>query len=223
MPGIVVGVTDHKTVGLQYAVTSSLFLFVGFVLMLLIRWQLAYPNQPLPLWVAPVLGDANAPGGIMLPEFYNQLVAMHGTVMIFLAVVPLATGAFGTLLVPPMIGAAGMLLSRTSALAYWLFAAGGVLMLASFFVTGGAANSGWTSYPPLAVLATSGQTWWLLAMIPVSGSATLGSIVMIATIVQGRAPGITLGRLPFFVWVSWSRRCCCCWPSRHSRRRPCCS
>jgi cytochrome c oxidase subunit 1 len=116
MRSIVEGVTDHKTVGLQYTVTSSLFLFVGFVLMLLIRWQLAYPSQPLPPWVAPLLGDANAPGGIMLPEFYNQLVAMHGTVMIFLAVVPPATGAFGTLLVPRMIGTTGMLLPRTSAL-----------------------------------------------------------------------------------------------------------
>ena len=83
--------TDHTTVGLRYAVTSSLFLAVGFVLMLLMRWQLAWPGQPLPAWLTPLLGDANAPGGIMLPEFYNQLVAMHGTVMIFLAVVPLAT------------------------------------------------------------------------------------------------------------------------------------
>ncbi len=89
--------TDHKTVGLQYAVTSLFFLLVGFLLMLLMRWQLAWPGQPLPAWLTPVLGAANAPGGIMLPEFYNQLVAMHGTVMIFLAVVPLAAGAFGNL------------------------------------------------------------------------------------------------------------------------------
>jgi cytochrome c oxidase subunit 1 len=151
--------------------------------------------------VVPLLGDANTPGGIMLPEFYNQLVAMHGTVMIFLAVVPLATGGFGTLLVPRLIGAPGMTMPRTSALAFWLYAVGGVLMIASFFVPGGAANSGWTSYPPLAILATSGQTWWLVAMVFVSGSATLGSIAMIATIVQGRTAGVTLRRLPFFVWA----------------------
>ena len=136
--------TDHKTVGLQYAVTSLFFLLVGFLLMLLMRWQLAWPGQPLPAWLTPMLGDANAPGGIMLPEFYNQLVAMHGTVMIFLAVVPLAAGAFGTLLVPRLIGAGGMALPRTSALAYWLYALGGAVMVASFFVEGGAANSGWT-------------------------------------------------------------------------------
>jgi len=168
MRSIVNGVTDHKTVGLQYAVTSLIFLFAGFVLMLLMRWQLAWPGQPLPPWLAPMVGDANAPAGIMLPEFYNQLVAMHGTVMIFLAVVPLATGGFGTLLVPTMVGVPGMTLPRTSALAYWLYVSGGLLMIGSFFVTGGAANSGWTSYPPLAVLATGGQTWWLVAMSSVS-------------------------------------------------------
>ena len=193
--------TDHRTVGLQYTVTSLLFLLVGFLLMLLMRWQLAWPGQPLPAWLAPLVGTANAPGGILLPEFYNQPVAMHGTVMIFLAVVPLAVGGFGTLLVPGMIGARGLALPRVSALAFWLYLAGGLLMLAGFFVEGGAANSGWTSYPPLAVLATSGQTWWLLGMIGVSGSATLGSVVMITTVVSSRAPGMTLRRLPFFVWA----------------------
>ncbi len=195
------GVTDHRTVGLQYAVTSLLFLLVGFLLMLLMRWQLAWPGQPLPAWIVPLLGDANAPGGIMLPEFYNQLVAMHGTVMIFLAVVPMAAGAFGTLLVPRLIGAAGMALPRVSALAFWLFAMGGAVMVASFFVEGGAANSGWTAYPPLSILATKGQTWWLVGMICVSASATLGAIAMITTIVRSRAPGVTLSRMSFFVWA----------------------
>jgi len=195
-----VGVTDHKTVGLQYAVTSLFFLLVGFLLMLLMRWQLAWPGQPLPAWLAPMLGEANVPGGIMLPEFYNQLVAMHGTVMIFLAVVPLAAGAFGTLLVPRLIGAGNMALPRTSALAFWLYALGGLVMVASFFVEGGAANSGWTSYPPLSILATSGQTWWLAGMVFVSASATLSSVSMITTIVRSRAPGVTLARMPFFVW-----------------------
>ncbi|MCC7126784.1 MAG: cbb3-type cytochrome c oxidase subunit I [Acidobacteria bacterium] len=194
-------VTDHKTVGLQYAVTSLIFLFAGFLLMVLLRWQLAWPGQPLPAWMAWLSGEANAPGGIMLPEFYNQLVAMHGTVMIFLAVVPMLAGAFGTLLVPPLIGARGMALPKMSALAFWLYAIGGIVMIASFFVEGGAANSGWTSYPPLSILATSGQTWWLVAMALVSASATLSSIVMITTIVQGRAPGVLLRTMSFFVWA----------------------
>ena len=171
--------TDHKTVGLQYGSTALLFLLVGFLLMILMRVQLAWPGHALPSWIAMWLGEGNAPGGIMLPEFYNQLVAMHGTVMIFLAVVPLAAGAFGTLLVPRLIGAGNMALPRTSALAYWLYALGGGVMIASFFVEGGAANSGWTAYPPLSILATSGQTWWLIGMVCVSASATLSSVSMI--------------------------------------------
>ena len=146
--------TDHKTVGLQYGVTALCFLLIGFLLMILMRWQLAWPGQPLPAWLAPWLGEANAPSGIMLPEFFNQLVAMHGTVMVFLAVVPLAAGAFGNYIVPLQIGASDMAFPRLNALSYWLYLAGGLVMIASFFVEGGAANSGWTSYAPLAVLAT---------------------------------------------------------------------
>ncbi len=192
--------TDHKTVGLQFGLTALFFLLVGFLLMILMRWQLAWPGQPLPAWLAPMLGEANAPGGIMLPEFYNQLVAMHGSVMVFLAVVPLAASAFGTYFVPLQIGAHTVAFPRLSALSYWLYLAGGLVMLASFFVEGGAANSGWTSYAPLAVLATAGQNFWLAGIILIGLSSTLGAINMLVTIVQGRAPGMTWMKLPFFVW-----------------------
>ena len=192
--------TDHKTVGLQYGLTALFFLLVGFLLMILMRWQLAWPGQPLPAWLVPMLGDANAPGGIMLPEFYNQLVAMHGSVMVFLAVVPLAASAFGTYVVPLQIGATGVAFPRVSALSYWLYLAGGLVMLASFFVEGGAPNSGWTSYVPLAVIASAGQNFWLVGIFLIGLSSTLGAITMIATIVQGRAPGMTWMKLPFFVW-----------------------
>ncbi|MEY4637033.1 MAG: Alternative cytochrome c oxidase subunit 1 [Acidobacteriota bacterium] len=192
--------TDHKTVGLQYGLTALFFLLVGFLLMILMRWQLAWPSQPLPAWLAPMLGEANAPGGIMLPEFYNQLVAMHGSVMVFLAVVPLAASAFGTYVVPLQIGANTVAFPRLSAASYWLYLAGGLVMLASFFVEGGAANSGWTSYAPLAVIATAGQNFWLVGIILLGLSSTLGAINMLVTIVQGRAPGMTWMRLPFFVW-----------------------
>jgi len=192
--------TDHKTVGLQYGLTALFFLLVGFLLMILMRWQLAWPGQPLPAWLVPMLGEANAPGGILLPEFYNQLVAMHGSVMVFLAVVPLAASAFGTYFVPLQIGANGVAFPRVSALSYWLYLAGGLVMLASFFVEGGAPNSGWTSYVPLAVIASAGQNFWLVGIFLIGLSSTLGAITMIATIVQGRAPGMTWMKLPFFVW-----------------------
>jgi len=192
--------TDHKTVGLQYGLTALFFLLVGFLLMILMRWQLAWPGQPLPAWLTPMLGEANAPGGIMLPEFYNQLVAMHGSVMVFLAVVPLAASAFGIYVVPLQIGANRMAFPRLGSLSYWLYLAGGLVMLASFFVEGGAANSGWTSYAPLAVIATPGQNYWLAGIFLIGLSSMLAAINMLVTIVQGRAPGMTWMKLPFFVW-----------------------
>jgi cytochrome c oxidase subunit 1 len=192
--------TDHKTVGLQYGVTAAAFLFVGFCLMLLFRWQLAWPSQPMPSIVARMLGEANMPGGLMVPEFYNQLVAMHGTVMIFLAVVPLLVGAFGNYLVPLQLGAPDMVFPRLNAASYWTYLVAGLLMLCGFFANGGAANSGWTSYPPLAVLATRGQDFWLAGMFLLAISSMLNSVTMVTTIVQARAPGLTWMRLPFFVW-----------------------
>src|SRR5262245_4928269 len=168
--------------------------------MMLARWQLAYPGQPVPM-IGGLLGEQNAPGGVILPEFYNQLIAMHGTIMVFLAVVPLAVGGFGNYLVPLQIGAADMAFPRLNMASYWLYLAGGLVMLASFLAPGGAANSGWTSYPPLADIATTGQTMWLFGMLFIILSSLLGSINLITTIVQLRAPGLSWFRLPFFVWT----------------------
>jgi len=191
---------DHKVIGIQYAITALLFLLFGFTLMMIMRWQLAYVGQPIP-FIGGLFGDANAPGGIMLPEFYNQLGAMHGTIMVFLGVVPLVVGGFGNYVVPLQIGAPDMAFPRLNMASYWVYFVGGVVMLASFFAPGGAANSGWTSYVPLSVIATQGQTWWLVGMTCLITSSLLGAINFIVTIVQLRAPGLTWMRLPFFVWT----------------------
>ncbi|HCH36632.1 MAG: cytochrome C oxidase subunit I [Acidobacteria bacterium] len=191
---------DHKVIGIQYTLTALLFLLFGFTLMMIMRWQLAYPGQPIP-FIGGLMGDANAPGGIMLPEFYNQLGAMHGTIMVFLGVVPLAVGGFGNFVVPLQIGAPDMAFPKLNMASYWVFFLGGVVMLASFFAPGGAANSGWTSYAPLSVFATQGQTWWLIGMTLLITSSLLGAINFIVTMVQLRAPGLTWMRLPFFVWT----------------------
>jgi cytochrome c oxidase subunit 1 len=192
--------TDHKVIGLQYLFTSLTFLLAGFVFILIVRWQLAYPGQPIPL-IGGWLAASMAPGGVMLPEFYNQLTAMHGTTMVFLGVVPFAVGAFGNYLIPLMIGAPDMAFPRLNALSYWLYLAGGLVMFAGFFLPGGAASSGWTSYPPLADLATAGQTTWLGGMLLIIASSLLGAVNSITTILQLRAPGLTMMRLPFFVWT----------------------
>src|SRR5262245_31384027 len=178
------------------------FLLVGFALVIIIRWQHAYSGQPLP-FIGGLLGEANAPGGIVSPEFYNQLGAMHGTIMVFLGIVPLAFGAFGNYIVPLQIGAPDMAFPRLNAASYWLYLAGGLVMPASFFVPGGAASSGWTSYSPLANFALQGQTWWLFGMLLLIFSSLLGAMNFISTIIQLRAPGLTWFRLPIFVWAQF--------------------
>lgn len=194
--------TDHKVIGIQYALTALVFLLVGFCFMMLMRWQLAFPYQPIPL-IGSWFSDTTMPGGVMLPEFYNSLGAMHGTIMIFLGVVPLAVGGFGNYLVPLQIGAPDMAYPKLNAASYWAFFVGGVIMLTGFFVPGGAANSGWTSYPPLSDLATSGQTVWLLGMVFLITSSLLGAINFLTTIIHLRAEGLSFMRLPFFVWAQF--------------------
>jgi len=204
---------DHKVIGVQYAVTAMLFLLLGFTLMMIMRWQLAYPNAPIPLigqWLGRMVeGLVDGKTGALLPEGYNALGAMHGTIMVFLGVVPLAVGGFGNYVMPLQIGAPDMAFPRLNMASYWVFFVGGVIMLASFFVPGGAANSGWTAYPPLADIANTtgthrfwnGQTMWLLAMVFLITSSLLGSVNFIVTIAHLRVNGLQLFRLPFFVWA----------------------
>ena len=194
--------TDHKVIGIQYGISGLLFLLFGFSLMMLMRYQLAYPESALPL-LGSLLGESRMPGGIMLPEFYNELGAMHGTIMVFLGVVPLAVGGFGNFVLPLQIGAQDMAFPRLNMFSYWFFFLGGVTMLASFFVPGGAAQSGWTSYSPLANIAGSGQTWWLIGMVFLITSSLLGAINFITTTIQLRAKGLTFYRFPFFVWAQF--------------------
>src|SRR6266704_660369 len=151
--------TDHKVIGIQYGVTGLIFLFFGFTLMMLMRWQLAYPGQALPIigkLLPHVFGAGTMPDGKMTPDFYNSLGAMHGTIMIFAGVVPLAFAAFGNFVVPLQIGAPDMTFPKVNAASFCAFAVGGLIMLVSFFVPGGAAKSGWTSYTPLAAISDRG-------------------------------------------------------------------
>src|ERR1051325_613078 len=140
-----------------------------------------------------------APGGVMLPEFYNQLGAMHGTIMVFLGVVPLGVGFYGNYFLPLQIGAPDMAFPRLNMMSYWVYFIGGVVMLSSFLMPGGAAQSGWTSYPPLSVVAPAGQTVWLISMTFIITSSLFGSINFLVTTINLRAPGLTWLRLPIFV------------------------
>src|SRR5436305_2050039 len=204
--------TDHKVIGIQYGLCGLSFLFLGFCLMMLMRWQLAYPGQALPVvgnWLPHIFGPGSMPDGKMTPDFYNSLGAMHGTIMIFAGVVPLAFAAFGNFVVPLQIGAPDMTFPKVNAASFWAFAVGGVIMLVSYFVPGGATKSGWTYYTPLAAFADTGpghnpvfngQTLWLIGFIFLITSSLLGAVNFITTIIQLRAKGLTWMRLPFFVW-----------------------
>ena len=204
---------DHKVIGIQYMITSFLFLLLGFAMMLLMRYQLATPQpgenfDPEHLGmvrglIAWLFGEERMPYGFMAPEFYNQLGAMHGTIMIFLGVVPLGVAAFGNFVLPLQIGAEDMAFPRLNMASYWVYFVGGVVMLSSFLAPGGAAQSGWTSYAPLSVTAPPGQTIWLIAMVLIITSSLFGAINFIVTTLNLRAKGMSLGRMPVFCWAQF--------------------
>ncbi|HEX7617190.1 MAG TPA: cbb3-type cytochrome c oxidase subunit I [Verrucomicrobiae bacterium] len=199
--------TDHKVIGIQYGLTALFFLLFGFFLMLLMRWQIAHPGQPVPFLgplLEKMLGPTMAGHGAISAELYNSFGAMHGTIMVFLGVVPLAFAAFGNYVVPLMIGAPDMAFPRVNMASYQAYFLGGIVMLVSFFIPGGAAQAGWTSYSPLATTIQShGQAFWLVGMVLLITSSLLGAVNFIATIIQLRAPGMTWMRLPWFVWAQF--------------------
>ena len=176
---------DHKRIGLLYIWTALAFFAVGGVLALLLRTQLATPNE----------------GFLTLGE-YNEVLTIHGTSMIFLVIVPILAG-FGNFLVPLMIGARDMAFPRLNALSYWLYLLGGIVLYLSFFARGGAAESGWTSYATLSTLHSPGrgQDLWILALHILSISSLAGAINFVVTIHNMRARGMTWMRIPLFVWA----------------------
>ena len=177
---------DHKRIGILYLVTSLTFFAMAGLESLLIRMQLWQPN-------AHVMG----------PDPFNQIFTMHGTTMIFFVVMPMLIG-FGNYLVPLMIGARDIAFPRLNAFSYWLFAFGGLLMYFSFFA-GGAPKMGWFAYAPLtehAYARNLGTDYWILGLL-VSGVGTMGAAInLVATILAMRAPGMGLGKLPLFVWMT---------------------
>ena len=199
--------TDHKIIGIQYGFTGLAFLFFGFCLIAMMRWSMAYEGAPIP-FVGPMLeallGSGVAPGGVMSAQLYNVFGAMHGTIMVFMGIVPAAFAAFGNYVVPLQIGAVDMSFPRINMASFWSFFIGCVVMTVSFFIPGGAAQAGWTSYSPLAtIIPTDGQTYWLIGMILLITSSLLGAVNFLVTIINLRAPGLTWMRLPFFVWAQF--------------------
>ena len=175
--------TDHKKIGIMYLVLTFVFFCMGGVEALMMRLQLSVPNNTL-----------------LTSEHYNELLTLHGTTMIFLFVVPVMAG-FGNYFLPLMIGARDMAFPRLNALSFWLLLLGGIVFYTTLFFH--PPNAGWWSYPPLSESLYSpngGQDAWIF-LIHITGiSSLLGAINFYATIVNMRAPGMSWGRLPLFVW-----------------------
>jgi len=195
--------TDHKIIGIQFLFVSLFFLLVGGLLAMQMRWQLGFPGKPMP--GGGILPDTMAPGGVILPEYYIQLVTMHGTFMIFFAIMPLLVGVYANFLIPLKIGTHDMAFPRINMWSFWSFFVGGLVMLASLFVPDGASRAGWTQYVPLSARhdfsgASLGQELWSVSIIFVGLSSILGSLNYITTIINNRAPGMTWFRLPLSVW-----------------------
>jgi cytochrome c oxidase subunit I+III len=178
--------TDHKRIGLLYFFTTLAFFGAGGIEALLMRTQLAQPNEK-----------------VLSPETYNQLMTMHGVTMIFLFVIPMTTGAFGNYLIPLMIGARDMAFPRMNALSYWLFLASGLFMYASVFMHV-APNAGWFDYVPLALKEFNpGRNidFYALGLIFNAVSTTAAAINFIVTIFKLRAPGMSMNRMPLFCFA----------------------
>ncbi|HEY4667010.1 MAG TPA: cbb3-type cytochrome c oxidase subunit I [Anaerolineales bacterium] len=196
--------TDHKVIGRQFLFTALAFFTLGGTLAMLMRTQLAWPWQEIPVLGKLLYGNT---GNILAPEAYPALVTMHGTIMIFFFIIPILSGALGNFLIPLMIGARDMAFPRLNLLSYWVMVPAFLVMLAGFFVATGTAAAGWTSYVPLSALpdmipgSETGQTLWVISLMLVGTSSLMGAINYITTIVMLRAPGMDMFRLPMTIWA----------------------
>ncbi|MBC8363884.1 MAG: cbb3-type cytochrome c oxidase subunit I [Actinobacteria bacterium] len=176
--------TDHKVIGIQYMATFLVVLLLGGVAAMVMRIELAQAGE-----------------GILSADRYNQVMSMHGILMIAVAVAAIL-GSFGNYLVPIMIGADDMAFPRLNAVTFWLIPPVAIGLLAA--PTLGSFDTGWTAYPPLSVINNSGQILFVLAVTTFGLSSILGGLNVVTTIVTMRAPGMTWGRLPIFVWAAFS-------------------
>ena len=189
---------DHKVIGIQYYLLALTAVWIGMILSLYMRLRLAWPNEELPLL-----------GGIMTPEQYLAMVTMHGTIMVFFVLTTAPMGGFGNYILPIQVGALDMAFPLLNMLSFWVTFVAFIVMVAAFFVTGGAPTSGWTGYPPLSAVGEIagpglglGQTIWIVSLALFCIGALLGSLNFITTTLDLRAKGMTLMRMPLTVW-SW--------------------
>jgi cytochrome c oxidase subunit 1 len=192
--------TDHKVIAVQFMLLSLFFLIVAGMLALIVRWQLGFPDQPMPGGKFFPRDTFVSKDGAVLPQFYNQAYSMHASIMIFLVIIPMLVGAFANFLIPLQIGARDMAFPFYNGLSFWVAVVAGTILSAGFFVEGGSAAAGWTSYPPISTLGGLGQQLWFVGVFILGLSSIMGAVNYLTTIINYRAPGMTLMRMPLTVW-----------------------
>ena len=196
---------DHKMISKQFLVTAILMAFVAMTMSLIFRLQLGWPEQKFP-FIEKLIGHWGK-GGKLDPSFYLALVTIHGTIMVFFVLTGGLSGTFSNLLIPFQVGARDMASGFLNMLSYWFFFASCTVMTASLFVITGPASGGWTIYPPLSALPQAipgsglGMTLWLVSMVLFIGSALLGGINYVVTIINLRTKGMSMTRLPLTIWA----------------------
>jgi cytochrome c oxidase subunit I len=178
--------TDHKVIGIQYTVTSFFFLFVGGLLAMLMRAELAQPGRQFV--------DSNT---------FNGLFSVHASILIFLFIIPVFAG-LANFVLPLMIGAPDMAFPRLNALSYWMLPVAGLMMLLSFFAPGGSFATGWTAYAPLSETSPIGQVFFTIGVQFAGASSIATALNFLVTIITMRAPGMSFFRLPLLVWANFS-------------------
>jgi cytochrome c oxidase subunit I len=195
--------TDHKMIAKQFLFMALFMMAIGGLMAMLMRLELAWPETQFGF--LKVLPETLQQDNAITPNTYNSMFTMHATIMIFFVVMPILVGTFGNLLIPLMIGARDMAFPKLNMLSFWISFVAGWIMLSSFFVPGGAAAAGWTSYAPLSAVPNYtgvdwGQNLWCISIIVLGVGSLMGSINYITTIINMRTKGMTFFRLPLVIW-----------------------
>src|SRR6516225_2852973 len=180
---------DHKVIAVQYASTAIIVGLVGVLLSDLMRLQIGFPGSV----------------GFITPEAYYQFITIHGMIMVIYLLTALLLGGFGNFLIPLMLGARDMVFPFVNMLSYWVYLLSVLVLVSSFFVTGGPTGAGWTLYPPQAILpGTPGRDWGIILMLASLAifivAFTMGGLNYVTTVLQARTRGMTLMRMPLSVW-----------------------
>ena len=203
---------DHKVIGLQYYTLALVAVVTGMVLSWLMRIHLGWSSAAIP--GLQVLSPNGAPGGVMTPEYYLQLMTMHATIMVFFVLTTAPFAAFGNYFLPIQVGAEDMPFPHFNMMSFWTTFTAFLILVAAFFVPDGPPLSGWTAYAPLSAIGKNagpgegtGQVLWAAALGVFCIGQLLGSLNFISTVLDMRTKGMTLARLPVTCWAWFITSC----------------